>query len=39
MFASVDVQSLQQTSRHYVFQIFDRLLKNHLNGKHADGVH
>ncbi|CAG8627666.1 4011_t:CDS:10 [Funneliformis caledonium] len=31
IFASVNVQSFQQTSRHYVFQIFDRLLKNHLN--------
>ncbi|CAI2171239.1 19808_t:CDS:10 [Funneliformis geosporum] len=31
IFASVNVQSFQQTSRHYVFQIFDRLLKNHLH--------
>ncbi|RIA93901.1 Dos2-interacting transcription regulator of RNA-Pol-II-domain-containing protein [Glomus cerebriforme] len=30
IFASVNVQSFQQTSRHYVFQIFDRMLKDHL---------
>ncbi|CAB4400794.1 unnamed protein product [Rhizophagus irregularis] len=31
IFTSVNVQSFQQTTRHYVFQIFDRLLKHHLS--------
>ncbi|CAG8610375.1 3379_t:CDS:10 [Ambispora leptoticha] len=31
IFESVKVQSLQQTDRHIIFQIFDGLLKQHLN--------